>query len=128
MAEAKPADPTRPAEGSARVVPLAARPQPGHAERDGVSWNAFWIAAALLVFACGALIVQTQRVSSLSEQVEGLEVQLSAANAQLESYDRQLSLIRSTVASVVDQVTNLSELVQTKPLTAAPAPEAPAAD
>ncbi len=132
MAEAKP-DPTRPAEGSPRVVPLgAARSQPGRTapERDGVSWGAFAIAVALLVFATAALIVQTQRVANqaeqigaLSGQVEGLGVQLSAANTQLATYDRQLGLIRANVSSLVEEVATLAELVQANPF--APAPAAP---
>ena len=124
MADAKPADSTRPAEGSPRVVPLGTRTQPGRPEpaRDGVSWNMFWIVAALLVFALAALLVQTQRVSNqaaeigaLSGQVEGLEAQLSAANAQLAGYDRQLGLIRAHVSAMVDQVTALSSLVAAPP-------------
>jgi hypothetical protein len=124
MAEVKPADPTRPAEGNPRVVPLAAqRPQPTRpeAQRDGVSWNAFGIALALLVFAAVALIVQTHRVDALSGQVAGLETQLAAANTQLATYHTQLGLIRTSVAAVVDQVTNLNELVHSDPLAAAPA-------
>ena len=127
MAEAKPADPTRPAEGSPRVVPLgAARPQPGSAklERDGVSWGVFGIAVALLVFASAALIVQTHRVGTLSGQVAGLEAQLTAANAQLATYHTQLGLIRTSVSAVVDQMANLSALVESDPLAAA-APAAP---
>ena len=135
MADAKPADPARPGEGSPRVVPLGARTQPGRRDpaRDGVSWGVFGIVAALLVFAIAALLVQTQHVSNqaaeigaLSDQVEGLDAQLSAANARLAGYDRQLGLIRANVSSLVDQVTALSELVQPSPVppppVAAPAP------
>jgi uncharacterized coiled-coil protein SlyX len=140
MADAKPADSARAAEGSPRVVPLGTRAQPGRPEpaRDGVSWNTFGIAAALLVFALAALLVQTQhvsnqadRISALDGQVAGLEAQLSAANAQLAGYDRKLGLIRAHVATVVDQVTALSSLVAAPPAVppalAAPAPP-PAAD
>ena len=136
MAELKPVEPTRAAEGSPRVVPLdAARPQPGPAEpaRDGVSWRAFGIAVALLVFATAALIVQTQRVANqaeqigaLSGQVEGLEVQLSGANAQLTIYHSQLGRIRTSVSAVVDQVANLNELVQANPFAPPAAPTAAA--
>jgi hypothetical protein len=134
MADAKPADPARAGEGSPRVVPLGARPQPGRRDpaHDGVSWNLFGIVAALLVFAIAALLVQTQRVSNqaaeisaLSGQVEGLDAQLSAANARLAGYDRQLGLIRANVSSVVDQVTALSALVSANPVPSAP-PAAPA--
>jgi len=132
MAEVKPADPNRPAEGSARVVPLgAARAQPGRAEPDGVSWTAFRITVVLLVFAAAALIVQTQRVANrnerigvLSGQVAGLESQLRTANAQLATYHAQLARIRSTVSTVADQVATLAELVA-DPF-AEPAPPAPA--
>src|SRR5262245_35591172 len=121
MAEAKSADPTRPAEGSPRVVPLGApRPQPPRAEpeRNGVSWSAFGIAIALLVFAAVALIVQTHRVGALSGQVDTLEAQLSVANAQLATYHVRLDLIRTSVSAVVDQVANLSALVESDPLAA----------
>jgi hypothetical protein len=130
MAEAKPADPNRPSDAGARVVPLGAqKPNPGRAEpaRDGVSWNAFAIAVALLVFAAAALVVQTQRVSNqaerigaLSGQVEDLTSQLSTANAQLATYHARLGLIRSSVAAVADQVANLSDLVRADPLTEPP--------
>ena len=119
MAEAKSADPTRPADGSPRVVPLGApRPQGSRPEpdRDWVSWNAFGIALALLVFAAAALIVQTHRVGALSDQVATLETQLGAANAQLATYHTHLGLIRNSVSAVADQVANLSALVATDPL------------
>jgi hypothetical protein len=107
-------------------VPLGA-PRPPHAEsqRDGVSWSAFGIALALLLFAAVALIVQTHRVDALSGKVDGLEAELAAAHGQLATYHAQLGLIRSSVAAVVDQVTSLDELVQADP-GAVPAPEAPA--
>src|SRR5262245_30138786 len=130
MAEAKSADTTRPAEGSSRGVPLGGpRPQPPRAEveRDGVSWRAFGIAIALLVVAAAALIVQTHRVGALSGQVATLEAQLSAANAQLATYHARLDLIRTSVSAVVDQVANLSALVESDPL-AAPADPAPPTD
>jgi hypothetical protein len=140
MAEAKPADPLRVAEGNQRVVPLgAAKPQANRGETEsGVSQRAFAIVLALLVFASAALIVQTQRVSNkaariaaLEGQVEGLSVQLSAANTQIATYDMQMLLIRSTVASITDQMANLSDLVGTAPVPLEPAmpptpPESPA--
>src|SRR5262245_3041333 len=112
MAEAKPADPTRPAEGSPRVVPLGARSPSGRpaTDADGVSWNSFGIAVVLLVLAVGALLVQTQRVANRNEQIDGLngqvaslESRLSAANTQLATYHTQLGLIRSSVSAVIDQ-------------------------
>jgi hypothetical protein len=144
MAEAKPADPTRASDGNPRVVPLGtARPQAGrgHRARDGVSWGAFGIAVALLVFVTVGLLVQTQRATSqaarigvLNSQVSGLEADLAAAHAQLAGYDRQLALIRAGVSSLVDQAATLNALVQANPVSpvplAAPAASAqtPAAD
>jgi hypothetical protein len=129
MAEAKSADPTRPGDAAARVVPLGApRPQAPRVEpvRDGVSWSAFGIAVALIVFAAVALIVQTQRVGALSAQVAGLETQLGTAQAQLATYHARLGLIRTSVAAVSDQVANLSALVESDPV-APPAEPADAA-
>jgi len=129
MADARPADPARAGEASPRVVPLGARPQPGRSapDRDGVSWNVFGIVAALLVFVLAALLVQTQhasnqaaQINALSGQVEGLEAQLSAANARVAGYDRQLGLIRANVATVVDQVSALAQLVEKNPSPVAP--------
>jgi hypothetical protein len=138
MAEAKPVDPTRPAESSPKLVALpedrttaaaASRPQPGRhdPERHGVSWSAFGLAVALLLLAIIGLVVQTQRVSDQAEQigllngqVEGLQLQLSAANTQLATYDMQLTLVRTTVAAMYEQMTNLNELVSTNPFAAEP--------
>jgi hypothetical protein len=122
MAEVKSADPTRPADGSPRVVPLGAARSAARTEveHDGVSWNAFGIAVALLVFAVAALVVQTHRVGSLTGQVEGLTAELTAANTQLATYHTQLGLIRNSVSAVVDQVASLNELVQADPLAPPP--------
>jgi len=138
MAEAKPVDPARAAESSPKLVALpedrkasasASRPQPGRQEpeRTGVSWNAFGLAVALLLFATAGLIAQTQRVSNQAEQigllngqVEGLQVQLSAANTQLATYDMQLTLVRATVAEVSQQMADLSDLVNTNPFASEP--------
>jgi len=59
-------------------------------------------------------------------QVEGLELQLSAANAQLTNYHSQLGRIRTSVSAVVDQVANLNELVQANPFAPPAAPTAAA--
>jgi hypothetical protein len=135
MAEAKPADPSRPAEGSPRVVPLGARSGARPAP-DGVSWNTFGVAMVLLVLAVAGLLVQTQRVANrgeqiaaLNEQVAGLENRLASANTQLATYHTQLGLIRSSVSAVIDQVTNLNALVQENPFAppaSIAAPDAPA--
>ena len=137
MAEAKPADASRPVDGSPRVVPLGAR-SPGRPtpDADGVSWNTFGIAMVLLVLAVAGLLVQTQRVSNrgeqiaaLNEQVSSLEDRLASANTQLATYHTQLGLIRSSVSAVIDQVTNLNALVQENPFAppaSLAAPNAPA--
>ena len=133
MAEPK-SDSNRPAEGTPRVVPLgAARPQAPRSEPDGVSWTAFGIAVALLVFAGAALLVESQRVANrneqigvLSGQVAGLETQLRAADAELATYHAQLARIRRSVSAVADEVANLSQLVQVDPFAKPPVPPAPA--
>ena len=58
-------------------------------------------------------------------------MQLSAANTQIATYDMQMSLIRSRVASITDQMANLSDLVGTAPTPLEPVmpampPESPA--
>ena len=137
MAEAKPADPSRPADGNPRVVPLGTRSPGGRPapDADGVSWNTFGIAIVLLVLAVAALLVQTQRVANRNEQIDvlngqvaSLESQLTSANTQLATYHTQLGLIRSSVSAVIDQVTNLNALVQENPFAppaALAAPDAP---
>ena len=74
MADSKPSDPVRVAEGNPRVVPLgAAKPQANRGDAEsGVSQRAFAIVLALLVFASAALIVQTQRVSNKAERIAAL--------------------------------------------------------
>jgi tetrahydromethanopterin S-methyltransferase subunit B len=108
-------------------TPSSRLPAQHDPDRRGVSWGVFWISVALLVLAVAAVIVQTQRVQNQAEQIEalngrvqGLEVQLSAANTQLATYDMQFDLVRTSVDSLFDQLTKLQALVNSNPLTSEP--------
>jgi hypothetical protein len=100
-------------------------------ERSGISRGLFWLVVALLVVAGLALAVQGQRVAeknaeiaALSSQVEGLQVDLSAANARLQTFQSQLVRIRAGVSELLEKTAALHELVSNDPL-AVPAREAP---
>jgi len=106
-----------------------ARPAPARPARKGVSRVVFALVVVLLLMSLVGLYVQTQRVAAQDEQianlagqVEGLEFQLSAANTQIATYGMQRTLVRSSVADLLTQVTSLAELVEADPL----APAAPA--
>lgn len=108
--------------GPERPSAPAARPA-----RKGVSRGVFALVVVLLVLSVVGLFVQTQRVAAQGEQiatlagqVEGLQFQLSAANTQIATYDMQRSLVRSSVADLMTQVSSLAELVNSDPLGPAP--------
>jgi hypothetical protein len=141
MAEAKPADPSReaspklvavPERPEARRTPPASPPLPRREpERRGISWSVFAAVVALLLL---ILLIQTERVHSQAEQigalngqVEGLQSELTAARTQLATYDMQFALVRTSVATIYEQRTELRALVDNSPSAPvdSPAPTAP---
>lgn len=106
--------------------PAGAPSEPQRDRRGRIFMWLFAVAVVLLLLAFYGLSAQTRRVEALSGQVEGLELQLSAANAQLRSYDMQLELVRESVVDVLQQMSVLHELVNTDPMApSAPAPGPP---
>jgi hypothetical protein len=107
--------------------PAAPRQRPGSApagrgrERKG-SQIVGWLLFGLLVVSGVWGVLQAQQVETLgarnmalSEQIQGLEVQLSATNLQIQSYEMQQDLIRSVTADLAAQVGRLQALVDPAP-------------
>ena len=104
-------------------------------ERSGVSWLWFGAVVLLLVASLFGLYNQTQRASAQADQiavltgeVEALGAELTAANERVQSYDMQLSLVRSAVTEVFQKMNSLQALVALAPADVASDPilEAPA--
>lgn len=107
---------------------------PSERDRKGVPTLLFAIVAVLCLLAVIGLYAQTQRVTTqadqiavLGNQIEGLEVQLSAANTQIATYDMQLSLVQDSVRDMYEKMGSLLDLVSMGPVlgeSETPAPEA----
>jgi hypothetical protein len=82
------------------------------------------VVVLLAVLAAVGLVIQTWRVGELSGQVQGLTVELQAAQTALEAYRGQLGEVRASVADLRGRMTALDELVNRDPL-ATPDPETP---
>ena len=81
-----------------------------------------WLLFGLLVVSVVWGVLQTQQVGTLgarnmalSEQIQGLEVQLSATNLQIQSYEMRQDLIRTVTADLAAQVGQLQALVDPAP-------------
>ena len=107
----------------ASAPPAGADSLPKTTSEGGIFKWLFVVAVVLLLVALYGLSAQARRVEALSGQVEGLEVQLSAASVQLRNYDMHLMLVRKSVGDVLEQMGILHELVNTDPM----APSVPAA-
>jgi hypothetical protein len=109
----------------ARPAPLPANPQ----EKKGPPWG-LWLLAGLLAVATVVGWVQSERlaqsearVTALSEQVLGLEAQLSVANTRIHTFEMERGEVREAVSDIAQRVLLLSELVG-GPTEPAAAPEA----
>ena len=71
-----------------------------------------------------ALAVQTRRVGELGAQVEGLTIELQAAQAELAAHERRMVRVRTSVDDLQARIANLSDLVGAPP-EAPPPPEIP---
>jgi uncharacterized protein HemX len=107
----------------APAAPPAPETAPAAEEREKRGSRVLpWLLAALLVVALvwaglqsQQLQVAEQRSLALSEQVQGLEVQLSAATLQIQSFEMREELVRSVTADLAEQVGRLQELVSPAP-------------
>ena len=100
----------------------------------GANWADFWkrtrgadeaapeLGPLLQTLAAVGLAIQTWRVGELSEEVEGLTVELQAAQTALDAYRGQLGEIRSSVEDLQGRMAALDELVNRDPLDT-PTPE-----
>ena len=122
MADANPSV----AEQKPRLVSVptepAARPEKKQ-ERRGVSSSLFWLVVVLLVLSAVGFAMQAQKagelegqVQALAGQVEGLQVQLSAANTHLQTYEMHRTLVSDLLEKVNDEMSQLTQLVNSDPL------------
>lgn len=112
----------------AGATPASAASRPAET-RSGSRWLVWLLAGLLVVTAVWAglqsrdLQAAQQQNQALSEQVQGLEVQLSAATLQVQTYELREELVRSVATQLAEQVGRLQELVSPSP---SPALEGPA--
>ncbi len=99
----------------------AAAPAPA---ARGVSRRLFGVVVLLAVLLGVALAVQSQRVSELGMQVEGLTVELRAARAELTAHERRRVRVRASVDDLQARIAALGGLVNAPP-EATPPPESP---
>ena len=140
MAEPKPSDQAkaRPARDGGAKPTLAAVGNDPEKDKDTRGQTAkpkrsrlgLWLALVAAAAAVAAL-VQTQRLdlvtaraTALSEQVIGLEAQLSAANTQIATYEMQRGQVREAVSDISLRVMLLQEMVADDTSPTGP-PEAP---
>ena len=105
----------------------AAAGQSGRDESRVVSRGLFWLVAVLLLLSVGGLVLQSRQVAernaqikALSGQVEGLQVDLSAANTRIATYQMQLGRVRESVGDLLERTALLHEMVQADPMAAPP--------
>jgi len=102
--------------GPESPVTAPAPPQPAEQKRG--SRLGLLLLLLVAVAAGVAALVQTQRLQdanaragALSEQVIGLEAQLSVANTQIATYEMQRGRVREAVSDLSERVLLLGELV-----------------
>ena len=81
-----------------------------------------WVLAALLAGVLVWATLQSQQLqalgernTALGEQIQGLEVQLSATTLQIQTYAMQQELVRTVATDLAEQVARLQELVHPAP-------------
>jgi hypothetical protein len=107
------------------IDPQAESPQPtaestpagSGSERKG-SRIVTWVLAGLLLVALIWAFQQSQQIQAagernalLGEQIQALEVQLSAATLQIQTFEMKQELIRTVAADLADRVNELKQLV-----------------
>ena len=121
------------ADPRSRLVAITPEPEPPGSEAPaaapapaarGVSRRIFGVAVLLAALLGVALAVQSQRVSELGMQVEGLTVELRAARAELAAHERRRARVRASVDDLQARIAALGDLVDAPP-EATPPPESP---
>jgi hypothetical protein len=119
------------AEARPRLVKSAdAQPGAGRDETRRSVPALVWLLAALLAFALGASVLQTERLDRMTERADALaaradalQIELADARTQIQTYETQRNLVRESVADIAERVAVLYEVVRSGP---APAPSLPA--
>lgn len=118
------------AEARPRLVKTAEdRPDAGHDETRRPIPPLVWILAALLAFALGASVLQTERLDRMTERADtlaartdALQIELANARTQIHTYEMQRNLVRESVADIAERIAVLYEVVRSG---SAPAPALP---
>lgn len=108
------------AEARPRLVkPVDAEAAQGHDETRRPVPALVWVLAALLAFALGASVLQTERLDRMSERADALsaradalQIELAAARTQIRTYEMQRNLVRESVADIAERVAVLYEVVR----------------
>jgi hypothetical protein len=102
------------------VTPTEGSQEIGHDEtrRGGVP-ALVWVLAALLAFALGASVLQTERLDrmteradSLAARADALQLELASAQTQIRTYEMQRNLVRESVADIAERIAVLYEVVR----------------
>ena len=121
------------ADPRSRLVAITPEPEPPGSDAPaaapapaarGVSRRIFGVAVLLAALLGVALAVQSQRVSELGMQVEGLTVELRAARTELAAHERRRVRVRASVDDLQARIAALGDLVDAPP-EATPPPESP---
>jgi uncharacterized coiled-coil protein SlyX len=90
----------------------------------GVSRRIVGVVVLVAVLLGVALAVQSQRVGELGAQVDGLTIELQAAQAALAAHERRMVRVRASVDDLQARMVDLGNLVNA-PSAAPPPPETP---
>ena len=90
----------------------------------GVSRRIVGVVVLVAVLLGVALAVQSQRVGELGAQVDGLTIELQAAQAALAAHERRMVRVRASVDDLQARMADLGDLVNA-PSAAPPPPETP---
>jgi prophage DNA circulation protein len=81
----------------------------------GVSRRSVGVVVVIAALLGVALAVQSRRVGELGTQVEGLTIELQAAQAALAAHERRMVRVRASVDDLQARIANLSDLVDAPP-------------
>jgi hypothetical protein len=114
------------ADARPRLVPSDESQPPRHESREAGHDETrrpvpalIWVLAALLAFALGASVLQTERLDRMTERADALasradslQLELASARTQIHTYEMQRNLVRESVADLAERIAVLYEVVR----------------